>query len=200
MKRFIVALLTLMLVFMGVSCGQKKTVKSAKSGLDSSFTCDMILMYDDSEFCATVNRVDIKSWDIEFSSPETLAGVKLSFVNDDVTASYKGLDFTVPKKALPVKSILSNFIMVVDEISSQEKLECAEKDGELVVEGKTDTGEYKLAIDEKNGMITSFEMKNADTVIEFENVVIHSSPVHELPQTTTGVSETEISQSDTVLE
>lgn len=191
MKRFIIAFITLMMITM-VSCGQKKTVDSSGSGLGSTFTCDMVLLYEDSEYCGKINRTDIRSWEIEFSSPETLAGVKLSFVNDDVTASYKGLDFTVPKKALPVKSVLSNFITVVDEISSQEKMQCVEKDGELVVEGQIDQGEYELVINEKNGTISSFEMKNTNVVIEFENVITGSSNVSVSQTSQTTVAESTV--------
>lgn len=191
MKRFIIAFITLMMITM-VSCGQKKTVDSSGSGLGSTFTCDMVLLYEDSEYCGKINRTDTRLWEIEFSSPETLAGVKLSFVNDDVTASYKGLDFTVPKKALPVKSVLSNFITVVDEISSQEKMQCVEKDGELVVEGQIDQGEYELVINEKNGTISSFEMKNTNVVIEFENVITGSSNVSVSQTSQTTVAESAV--------
>lgn len=193
MKRFIIAFITLMMITM-VSCGQKKTVDSSGSGLGSTFTCDMILLYEDSEYCGKINRTDTRSWEIEFSSPETLAGVKLSFVNDDVTASYKGLDFTVPKKALPVKSVLSNFITVVDEISSQEKMQCVEKDGELVVEGQIDQGEYELVINKKNGTISSFEMKNTNVVIEFENVITGSSNVSVSQTSQTTLAESTVAE------
>ena len=64
---------------------------------------------------------------MEFSSPNTLAGVLLSYRDDNVEASYKGLSFSVPKSALPLKAIISSLIDVVDttaelpEISGEEK-------------------------------------------------------------------------------
>lgn len=170
MKRLIITFVLLISVIVLTGCGEKKTMKSAKTGLSSAFSCDMKLLYDDSEFCGKITRSGTGLWNIEFTAPETLAGVKLSFINDDVTASYKGLDFTIPKKAMPVKSIISNLISAVDELAGSEEMQCVTNDGEIIVEGELEQGEYKLVMDEKSGCVKSFEMKNIKAYLTFENV------------------------------
>lgn len=52
-----------------------------------------------------------------------------------MTASYKGLGFSVPQSAMPAKSVLSQMIQVVDELAQQEEITGKEQDGCVSVEG-----------------------------------------------------------------
>ncbi len=189
MKRLLFLIIALVTAAVFSGCGGKHTVKDVKSGLDSSFECDMDIVYDDSEFAGKLLRKQSGEWEAEFTMPDTIAGVKLSFVNRDVTASYKGLTFTVPKSALPVKSILVNLINVVDELASSDELECTSKDGMLIVRGEIDQGKYVLNIDEKTYQIVSFDMENSDVHMEFKNVVIKDTPPAEVTQIQTEVTQ-----------
>lgn len=172
MKRLFLLIIALVTAAVFSGCGGKHTVKDVKAGLDSSFESDMKITYDDSEFAGKIVRNGSGEWEVEFTMPETIAGVKLTFINRDVTASYKGLTFTVPKSALPVKSMLVNFINVVDELASSDKVECTAKDGILVMQGEIDQGKYDLNVDEKTCKILSFDMENSDVHMEFQNMVI----------------------------
>lgn len=172
MKRLLFLIIALVTAVVFSGCGGKHTVRDVKSGLDSSFESDVKISYDDSEYAGKIIRKQSGVWEVEFTMPETIAGVKLEFMNRDVTASYKGLTFTVPKSALPVKSMLVNMINVVDELASSDEIECNDKDGILVIQGEIDQGKYVLNINEKTCAIISFEMENSDVHMEFENMVM----------------------------
>ena len=106
------------------------------------------------------------------------------FSGNDVTASYKGLSFTVPKKALPVKSILTNFITTVDTLAAAPELQGSEKDGVMTVTGETESGTYTLTMDTKSGLLNSFSMKNIPVQINFENMqVLSTQPAETTPVT-----------------
>lgn len=174
MKRLLLTLLTSIICVAATGCGQKSSLESTTQYLSSPFVCDMKMIYDDSEFDGVIERYDTGNWNVLFSAPPSLDGVTLSFSGNDISASYKGLDFTVPKKAIPIKSILGNFIEVVDSAAENGETEGKSENGMLTVEGETEGGDYSLIIDEKTGFIDSFEMKNTGVKIKFENMVISS--------------------------
>ena len=117
-------------------------------------------------------------WDIEFTSPNSLSGVKLSFSEGNVTAEYKGLNFSVPQSALPVKSMMLNLIKAVDENAKLDELN-GEEDGDLLrISGSLEGGDYTLTVD-KNGAPSKFEMPNNQLTITFTGVTV----MGEVPET-----------------
>ena len=48
--------------------------------------------------------------------------MKLEFSEGNVIASYKGLTFSVPQSAVPVKAMMLNLIMAVDDNAKLEEL------------------------------------------------------------------------------
>ena len=96
----------------------------------------------------TLSRLGDGAWSVAFAEPSTLAGVVLDFSGGEVTASYKGLGFSVPQSAMPAKSVLSQMILVVDELAQQEEITGKEKDGGVAVEGESEGNPYTLTLTE----------------------------------------------------
>ena len=103
-----------------------------------------------------------------FSQPDSLAGVQLAFLDGQVTASYKGLSFSVPQSAMPVKSMLTIFIDLVGELDGKTELDCVKEGDVCVVEGSVEQGSYTLTLDQK-GIPLKFEMPNQKLVMELSN-------------------------------
>lgn len=120
---------------------------------------------------------------MEFSSPNTLAGVLLSYRDDNVEASYKGLSFSVPKSALPLKAIISSLIDVVDTTAELPEISGEEKDGEILVEGELEQGKYTLKMD-KTGVLIGFSMSNLNLEIIFTDFQENGSGMTETTETT----------------
>lgn len=175
MKRFLIVLM-MMTAILFTSCASRTTMESAEADLGSPFECDMKMIFEDNEFGGKLRKIDTGIWEADFTSPDTLEGVLLSINGNDVTASYKGLSFTVPKKALPVKSVLLNFISAVDKIAESEETEGTENDGIMLIDGENESGEYTLGLDMKTGDLCSFEMKNFGVKMEFENFTVKEAP------------------------
>lgn len=108
------------------------------------------------------------AWSVEFSSPNTLSGVKLEFAEGEVNASYKGLSFSVPQSALPVKAMMLNLIQAVADKSTAEKLSGEEKDGMFLVSGTLEGGDYTISADSE-GKLKAFEMPNNKLKITLHN-------------------------------
>lgn len=201
MKKFVVLLLSSVMMLCLCACGGKSNVKFEPE-LNKAFTVSAQIKYDDQEYLASMTRFGKDNWDVEFSSPNTLAGVLLSYRDDKVEASYKGLSFSVPKSALPLKAIISSLIDVVDTTAEMPEISGEEKDGKILVEGETEQGRYTLKMD-KSGTITGFSMPNLSLEMTFTDFQENGSGMTETTESTTAetvASESETSVSETVEE
>ncbi len=199
MKKYISVFLSFILVLSLCACGSKSSVKFQPK-LGGAFTVNAQIVYGEQESAAVVKRLGMSSWDIEFSSPNTLAGVVLSYRENNVEASYKGLSFSVPKSALPLKAIILTLTDVVDSMSQLDEIECEEKDGSFIYEGENEQGKYVLEMD-KNGCLSKFTMKNLNLEITFtdftDNGTVTDSTTKTLPSETTAETIAESIQSET---
>ncbi len=165
MKKIIVTATAFLMLLCFVSCSSPmKKSSSRKNGLGSSFEAKMSISLDRLQAEGTLRRFGDGLWEAEFDTPNTLSGVKLSFSEGNVTASYKGLSFSVPQSALPVKAMMLNLIEAVDENARLEELKGEEKDDTLEISGKLEGGDYVLIVD-KEGKLIGFEMSNNKLVI-----------------------------------
>ena len=193
MKRLITLAMTILIAVCMVACsvvGKDKTTKP--NGLSSRFQAATSVTLDELKAEGTIKRFGDGMWEIMFTSPNTLSGVNLTFSEGNVTASYKGLNFSVPQSALPVKSMMLNLISAVDDLSKNEELSGVENDGTLEISGSLDGGDYTLTVD-KSGNIVSFAMPNNNLSIAFSDVV----PILEEVQDTTEENTTVPSEEST---
>lgn len=164
------------------SSGGKNVKFSPK--LNEPFVVTAKIQYGDQESDASFRKYSKANWDIEFSSPNTLSGVILSYRDDKVDASYKGLSFSVPKTALPIKSIISTFIDVADSTADLPEIEATEKEGLMIIEGETQQGKYTLKLDNSGGL-SEFSMPNLELKIVFTDFHVDSSDIPESTQAET---------------
>ncbi|MCM1507824.1 MAG: hypothetical protein NC177_11925 [Ruminococcus flavefaciens] len=197
MKRLIAFAVMILTAVVMVACSSPiKSETSRKNGLNCAFESSVNITIDKLNAEGILKRFGDGMWDVEFSAPNTLSGVKLVFDSGNVSASYKGLDFSVPQSALPVKAMMLNLIEAVDANARLEELKGSENDNVLEVSGSLEGGDYIISVG-KDGRIVSFEMENNKLKIVFTDMKEISSeqsqttetiPTETLPETT---SETE---------
>lgn len=160
----------ILLTFCLASCSTPmQTTQSRQNNLNSSFSSEITLTLDKLTAEGILKRYGDSEWEIEFDSPNTLSGVNLAFNQGNVNASYKGLSFSVPKSALPVKAMLVNLIDAVDTNARSEELKGSDNEGMLEISGTLEGGDYILTVD-GNGNISSFDMPNNLLEINFREV------------------------------
>ncbi|MBR0141500.1 MAG: hypothetical protein IJM19_04560 [Ruminococcus sp.] len=171
MKRLITFMTSLTLAVCSVSCSMPATGGNSarENGLSCSFGSPVELTLDDMNAEGEIRRMGDGEWVVEFSSPNTLSGVELSFSEGNVTANYKGLNFSVPKSALPVKAMILNLIEAVDSNARLDKLNGSENQGMLEITGTLEGGDYVLRVDGE-GYISEFEMPNNKLKMVFTDV------------------------------
>lgn len=175
----------------GIS-GKGEIISSAD--IKDSFSCNAVIHYKEIDSDVTLKRYGKGMWENEFISPDTVAGVKLTFNNDEVTASYKGLEFSVPKSAMPFQSMLCCLIEATDSIYDSNDIACTENDGLLCYEGSIEQGDYKICFDSSTGFINSFEMPNMELEIEFSNCTENNDSIQ------TDISDTEPTEQESSCE
>lgn len=184
MKKIIPIFLSVFLIISMCACSSRgKNVKFSPK-LNEPFVVTAKIQYGDQESDASFRKYSKANWDIEFSSPNTLSGVILSYRDDKVDASYKGLSFSVPKTALPIKSIISTFIDVADSTADLPEIEATEKEGLMIIEGETQQGKYTLKLDNSGGL-SEFSMPNLELKIVFTDFHVDSSDIPESTQAET---------------
>lgn len=170
MKRFFAFTLTILTVLCLASCSvPAKNRSSRKNGLNEAFSASVTIVLDKLNAEGTVKRFGDGMWEIEFDSPNTLSGVVLKFSEGNIEASYKGLSFSVPQTAYPVKAAMLNLMDAVDSNARLSELKGEEKDDALVVNGKLKAGEYVLTVD-KNGQLSGFSMDSFKLDMRFSDV------------------------------
>ncbi|MDE5582733.1 MAG: hypothetical protein K2J08_03405 [Ruminococcus sp.] len=193
MKRLFAFAVAVMTAIIFVSCSTPlKSETSRKNGLACAFQSMVDITIDNLNANGTVKRFGDGVWDIEFETPNTLSGVKLMFNGGSVEASYKGLDFSVPQSALPVKSMMLNLIEAVDTNARLETLKGTEDGDKLNVSGTLEGGDYIMCVT-KDGRISSFEMENNKLKILFSDIIEIESPTKQ-ETTVTVIEETTAEQ------
>ena len=167
MKRIFTSAITMAAAVCLTACAVTKGGStSCRNRLDEPFSAAVSITIDRLEAEGSLMRYGEGVWEIEFSEPNTLSGVKLEFSEGNVLASYKGLSFSVPQSAVPVKAMMLNLIKAVDDNAGAEELTGEENDGMLSVKGSLDGGEYILTVDGE-GLLSSFEMPNNKLKMRF---------------------------------
>lgn len=192
MKRLISFAVMILTAVVMVACSSPiKSETSRKNGLNCAFESSVNITIDKLNAEGIMKRFGDGMWDVEFSSPNTLSGVKLVFDSGNVSASYKGLDFSVPQSALPVKAMMLNLIEAVDTNARLEELKGTENDNVLEVSGSLEGGDYIISVG-KDGKLISFDMENNKLKMIFSDMKeISSAPEQETTTTTIMEASTE---------
>ena len=160
MRKIYLSVISVFMMLCLFSCSMPSAEKiSAENHLSEAFEKSAVINLD--KLCSecTISRYGEGDWEVVFDSPNTLSGVSLKFCEGNVSASYKGLNFSVPKTAFPIKSMLLCLVEAVDTNARLEQISGIEKDGMIEISGSLEAGEYILTLN-KDGSVHSFDMPN----------------------------------------
>lgn len=176
MKR-IFAVIGLSVLLSSTGCTVVQSVPGkAMNPMTGGFTTGVTIITSEMESKAELTRYGTDAWCIVFSEPQTLAGVQLDFLDDEVKASYKGLEFSVPQSAQAVRTELEELMDIIDGMALNTELNGKTDEGKIICEGATEEGNYTLTFTE-NGIPEEFSLPCYDLKIKFENFVQQTGAV-----------------------
>ncbi len=133
-----------------------------------SFTAEVTVTNAESETRAALTRYGTDAWSVCFTDPAALDGVQLDFLDGEVTASYKGLEFSVPQSAQALRTEFAELMEVVDGYALESELDTDAKDDLCVCEGELEVGGYTLTL-AQDGTPVSFALPSYGLVITFDS-------------------------------
>ena len=136
----------------------------------------------DSETHAVLTRYGTDAWRVCFTDPPALDGVQLDFLDSEVKASYKGLEFSVPQTAQALKTEFSELMTVIDSVAPQTELDTHSADDLLLYEGELEVGGYSLAF-AQDGAPVRFTLPAYGLVIAFDSFTDEQSAAATEPTT-----------------
>lgn len=167
MKRIFAAAALTVIMLTGCTMSQGGSGK-ADNHMTGSFVAEVTVTNAESETKGTLTRFGTDAWRVEFSDPPALSGVQLDFIDNDVTATYKGLAFSVPQSAQAVRTELSGLMEAVDSMAQTTELSGNSEDGCITCEGELEVGSYTLAVT-PDGIPVRFSLPSYGLVITFDS-------------------------------
>ncbi|MBE6875751.1 MAG: hypothetical protein E7496_03355 [Ruminococcus sp.] len=168
MKR-IFAVISLNTVLLSTGCTVVQTVPGKIANpMTGGFTAEVTITNADSESKATLTRYGTDAWCVLFSEPQTLAGVQLDFLDDEVKASYKGLEFSVPQSAQAIRTELEDLMNIIDDMALSPDLSGKTDENKIICEGAVEEGSYTLTFTEA-GIPAEFSLPCYGVVIVFDS-------------------------------
>ncbi len=187
MKRIFAALCLSAVLISANGCAAQQLPGNIANRMDGAFSAEVTMTTADSEVRGVLTRFGMDAWSVTFTEPPALSGVQLDFMDDEVTASYKGLAFSVPQSAQAVKTMLSELMEIVDEMSQEPELSCKQKEEGAVCEGEIDEGSYTLTFD-KEGVPQAFSLPSYGLTITFDTFTEDGGAQPAATTTATGTS------------
>lgn len=90
---------------------------------------------------------------IEFSKPDSIAGLKAEIESDTATISYKGVVVTIDPSTIPGSAALKIISAAIDSAVQRQGMRVSYKDGVIDVSGENENGSFNLKIDKEKGNI-----------------------------------------------
>lgn len=186
-KRSIAVILTIILLCLLTGCKTIKNVVKAKSpDLNKSFTAEVVIDYDGSEIKGIVTRYGTGLWAMEITEPKSMAGLKINYDDDGVTASLGELNFNIPLEQVSNNAIFAQLFNAIDSAAALNELDYAQTENGVTYTGNTDYGTYILTFNPDNYTLTDISLP--DMGIEIK--VLSFSEIKSSPSETTTSSET----------
>ncbi|MBR1528785.1 MAG: hypothetical protein IJ642_05740 [Oscillospiraceae bacterium] len=168
-SRRIFAVISLGSVLFSTGCTVIQSVPGKIANpMTGGFTSEVTITDADLESKATLTRYGTDAWCVVFSEPQTLAGVQLDFLDDEVKASYKGLEFSVPQSAQAIRTELEDLMNIIDDMALSPDLDGKTKEDKILCEGAVQDGSYTLTFTQ-DGIPEEFSLPCYQLKIRFEN-------------------------------
>ncbi len=184
MKRIFAAMgVAAVLCFAG-GCTMEQGSGQVPNRMNGGFTTQVTMQTADREVQGMLTRYGMQAWRVVFTEPPALDGVQLDFVDNEVTASYKGLSFSVPQSAQAVKTMLQELMEIVDGMAAEAELTGTQEAEQIVQEGEIEEGTYTLLFD-KEGVPVRFELPCYGLTLTFDSFTADGSTETAEPSETT---------------
>lgn len=124
--------------------------------LEKNFTCTAVIVQNEEQYCAQLERVDGVGWRAVFSQPETIEGMEVSLLNDQCTVNFKELTYTADRDELPENGMIQLIASAADRCISGKGIKSSSNDEKFIFDGET--GNVGFTAEVNGGTVSSLEI------------------------------------------
>lgn len=130
-----------------ITCSCGKDRQSAKpETIPEDFSKSAEITLDDNVYCADFRRGGSDIWECEFTSPETIEGLKITCSGDLCTLDFKELSYTLDRADVPQYSVVSLVTKTLETLISGKELSCTESGGTVTERGVVNGEDFTAVI------------------------------------------------------
>lgn len=134
--------------------------------LEKNFTCKAVIVQNEEEYCAQLERMDGVGWKAVFSQPETIEGMEVSLLNDQCTVNFKELTYTANRDELPANGMIQLIASAADKCISGKGIKSSNKGDKFIFDGKIQNAGFTAEV--SGGTVSSLEIAG-DITAEFSD-------------------------------
>ncbi len=157
-----------MVVMVSLLTACRRTSPSAEL-LGDGFTCTIEAQYQKMRVVGTVTRRSAGTLSVSFTEPATLDGLVAEWDGEQVTLSFRGLQFTVDPSSVPESALGEEVLAALDAVQRGDGERTVE-DGKVTVAGNGTNGQYVLVCDADTGIPLSLSVPSLPLEVVFSNV------------------------------
>lgn len=168
MKKVTGLLLAVVLLLTG--CGGQGgggTAPSQPDTLSNQFSCVADIHYNELDIKANVVSPSPGLYTIEVLEPASLKGLKVEWTGQQIQLGYLGLSVGIDPATLPDSLFGSILIDVFNKAAAKDGMSIEAGENELILHGKTDTGDFTVSMDRQTGALKSISVPSAGLEAQF---------------------------------
>lgn len=182
----IVAVVVISLLAVLIGCQEKKNSvppEALSQQLSCPFTATAKIKMKDMTMQADINKSSEQAFTFRILEPENLKDLQFTYDGEDMQISYKGMSVSVADDSLIAKGMAAVMMRAINASSQETGISVKQKDGALLLNGKSEDGKFSMTLDKKNGSILSMELPELDLECQFDEFVFHKKEQQETGNT-----------------
>ncbi len=160
-------ILSAIIITIFTSCSGKIGVKSKTPDMNVQFETNMKVQSGELEFTGSMKRYGTGLWEMRVDSPETLAGLSLSYNDSGVKAELDGLELDIPVEDINDGAVFGLIFKAVDSAASAGELTFTENEDGKAYTGEFAQGTYSITFDPESLAPVKLEIPEVSLSAEF---------------------------------
>lgn len=129
-------------------CSCSSSAGAKPCDVDEKFSSDVKITQNDKEYTAKLSRADADIWELAFSAPKTVAGLKLGFTGNVCTLELEGLKYELDRKNVPQYSMASLCCGALEELINKHDLSCTSDGDDLTEKGSINGQDFSAVFED----------------------------------------------------
>lgn len=176
-KTFYIWIAVILLIFAGLMAltsrgkSEEKPPVEVLKGVNAPFDAKAHIKMQNMDLTADLNRTAENCITVKINEPASIAGMTFTYNGQDIETSFKGLTVTLDENSKLVSSLAEIIVNSLNKASDNEDVDVSITDGVVYLTGKSDSGEFQMRLDKKDGSIASISLPELQFECRFDEFI-----------------------------